>query len=138
MTTDDTPMTPLERAVAGLAIAVGAAVIWCCCVMCAGCANPNTGVSAAAGDITTLPEISDASDNISIKVLYMMTGARVWTAKNAIVKMEYENAYTNRYFGVIETHDRQRMKVVVEPCETQPPTETGGQGEGPSAKGEEP
>lgn len=127
-TDNQPPLTPWER------VAAFAAILWPFLALFAviaasslfgGCVNPNTGVSAAAGDITTLPEISDASDNINIKVLYMMTGARVWTAKNAIVKMEYENAYTNRYFGIIETQDRQKMKVVVEPCEAQQPSDGG-------------
>ena len=80
-----------------------------------GCRSENTGVSAAVGDITTLPEISDASDNVSVKVLYMMTGARVWTAKDSNVKDEYRNVYTNDYIGVFHTRGQQDLAVTVEP-----------------------
>lgn len=84
-----------------------------------GCRSESTGVSAAVGDITTLPEISDASDNVSVKILYKMTGARLWSAKDANVRLEYRNCYTNDYMGVFHTRGLQDFAVVVEPVESQ-------------------
>lgn len=83
-----------------------------------GCKNQNTGSAIKVGDITSLPEISDASDNITIKVLLMMTGASIWTAKDSLVKVVYENSYTNNYCGIIERVGRQNLTVRVEPLDT--------------------
>ena len=83
----------------------------------AGCANPNTGTSTIIGEQLALPEISDATDNISVRVYESIKGARVWTAKDSVVSVEYANAYTNCYFGIVETRDTMKLKVKVEPCE---------------------
>lgn len=97
------------------------AILICAAVLClAGCMNENTGVSAAVGDITTLPEISDSADNISVKVLYMMTGARVWTAKDSNVMVNYKNCYTNDYMGIFHTRGVQDLNVTVEPVAYDP------------------
>lgn len=84
----------------------------------AGCVSQNTGSSIAVGDITSLPEIQDAADSISVKVLLMMTGAKVWTAKDSLVTVEYANTYTNNYLGIIERKGRQDLSVRVEPLAT--------------------
>ena len=83
----------------------------------AGCVNPNTGTSTIIGEQLALPEISDATDNISVRVYESIKGARVWTAKDSVVSVEYANAYTNCYFGIVETRDTMKLKVKVEPCE---------------------
>ena len=83
----------------------------------AGCVNPNTGTSTIIGEQLALPEVSDATDNISVRVYESIKGARVWTAKDSVVSVVYENAYTNCYFGIVETRDTMKLKVKVEPCE---------------------
>lgn len=90
----------------------------------AGCVSQNTGSSIAVGDITSLPEIQDAADSISVKILLMMTGAKVWTAKDSLVTVSYANAYTNTYCGIIERKGKQDLTVRVEPLETAPTAET--------------
>lgn len=80
-----------------------------------GCKNTNTGSRIIVGDVTSLPKIADAADNISIEVLLMMTGASVWTAKDSLVKVIYSNTYTNEYCGIIERKGNQTLKVEVEP-----------------------
>lgn len=83
-----------------------------------GCVSQNTGSSIAVGDITSLPEVQDAADSISIKVLLMMTGARIWTAKDSLVTVSYANSYTNSYCGIIERQGKQDLTVRVEPLES--------------------
>lgn len=83
-----------------------------------GCKNTNTGSRIIVGDVTSLPKIADAADNISIEVLLMMTGASVWTAKDSLVKVTYSNTYTNEYCGIIERKGNQTLKVEVEPLAT--------------------
>ena len=90
-----------------------------------GCVSQNTGSSIAVGDITSLPEIQDAADSISIKVLLMMTGAKVWTAKDSLVTVNYTNTYTNNYCGIIERKGKQDLIVRVEPLETANTSEDG-------------
>ncbi len=115
-----TPLTPFERVCAGLsALFLGAAVI--ALVSCAaGCVNPNTGTSTIVGEQIALPQITDSGDNISVRVYESIKGARVWTAKNSEVTVEYANSYTNTYFGIVETADSMRLKVKVAPCEDSP------------------
>ncbi len=106
-----------DRASLGCALLLALAAALALALICAGCKNPNTGSSIVVGDVTSLPEISDASDNISIKVLLMMTGAKVWTAKDSLVKVGYSNCYTNWYCGIIERRGAQNLTVEVEPLE---------------------
>ena len=111
------PLDPYERVCVGAtllsALLTGLGVVALAASVC-GCYS-NTGSSTAVGDITALPEISDSADNINVKVYYSMTGARVWTAKDSLVKITYENDYTNTYCGVIETRGNQRLGVEIEP-----------------------
>lgn len=83
-----------------------------------GCVNENTGTSTVVGEQMALPEITDSADSIAVRVYETIKGARVWTAKDSRVTVEYENSYTNAYFGIVETQDSMRLKVKVEPCET--------------------
>lgn len=88
------------------------------CSALAGCVNPNTGTCTIIGEQMALPEITDSGDNVSIRVYESIKGARVWTARNSIVSVEYANSYTNSYFGIVQTRDAMRLQVKVEPCET--------------------
>ena len=111
------PLDPYERVCVGAtllsALLTALGVVALAASVC-GCYS-NTGSSTAVGDITALPEISDSADNINVKVYYSMTGARVWTAKDSLVKITYQNDYTNTYCGVIETRGNQRLGVEIEP-----------------------
>ena len=103
-----------ERVCAGVTSLFFLAAAFSLASLVSGCYS-NTGSSTAVGDITALPEISDSADNINVKVYYSMTGARVWTAKDSLVKITYQNDYTNSYCGVIETRGNQRLGVEIEP-----------------------
>jgi len=81
------------------------------------CGCKNTGVSLVVGEQMLLPEISDAGDNLSVRLYEDVKGARVWSAKNSIVRAEYICATTNSYFGVVDTTGEMTLKVEVEPCE---------------------
>lgn len=98
-----------EHVLAGLLAFLGLAVC--------GCVNPNTGTSTIIGEQVALPEITDSADSVAVRVYESIKGARVWTAKDSVVAVEYANAYTNSYFGIVETRDAMRLKVKVEPCE---------------------
>ena len=120
MTCDDTPMTPAERAITGITCLIGAAVIWCCCVMCAGCHAfyENAGAHVRTGSITAPIEVSEPTSSINVRALYAMDGIDFYAAKNCNVKMWYTNDYTNTYFGIVETRGRQSSRVEIEPTET--------------------
>ena len=104
-----------ERLIQGLALFAALGAFAAVVALTSGCKNMNTGSSIKVGDITSLPEISDASDNITMKVLLMMTGASIWTAKDSLVKVGYSNCYTNWYCGLIERRGAQSLTVEVEP-----------------------
>ena len=86
-------------------------------LLAAGCRSPNTGSHTVVGEQTILPELTTPGDEASIRVYESIKGADVWTAKNAIVKIEYSNTYTNSYFGVVSTQDSMTLAVTIEPCE---------------------
>ncbi len=116
--------TRFTRAAFGLFTLVAMAGLIALASLLSGCVNPNTGTSTIIGEQLALPEISDATDNISVRVYESIKGARVWTAKDSVVSVEYANTYTNTYFGIVETRDSMRLKVKVEPCETSSPNVT--------------
>ena len=128
------PLDPIERVCVGAtllsALLTFLGVVALAASVC-GCYS-NTGSSTAVGDITALPEISDSADNINVKVYYSMTGARVWTAKDSLVKITYQNDYTNTYCGVIETRGNQRLGVEIEPLAEAAP-EAAADAQGPAA-----
>ncbi len=111
------PLSPFERFCAGVSLFFVLGVLLAFVACLSGCVNPNTGTSTIIGEQLALPEISDATDNISVRVYESIKGARVWTAKDSVVSVEYANTYTNTYFGIVETRDSMRLKVKVEPCE---------------------
>lgn len=89
-------------------------------VLLAGCTSEYTGSRTVVGEQTALPELSDSSDSVSVRVYESVKGAKVWTAKDCNVTIVYTNAYTNSYFGVIESRDYMTLNVKIEPCEVAP------------------
>ena len=92
----------------------------------AGCASGYTGSRTVVGEQTALPELSDSSDSVSVRVYESVKGAKVWTAKDCNVNIVYTNAYTNTYSGIIESRDYMTLSVKIEPCEVSPPECQGG------------
>ena len=86
----------------------------------AGCASEYTGSRTVVGEQTALPELSDSSDSVSLRVYESVKGAKVWTAKDCNVHIAYTNAYTNTYFGILESRDYMTLSVKIEPCDMTP------------------
>lgn len=104
------------RNACGVLCAILAAVVF------AGCVSEYTGSRTIVGEQMALPELSDSSDSVSLRVYESVKGAKVWTAKDCNVKIAYTNAYTNTYFGIIESRDFMTLSVKIEPCEVAPTT----------------
>lgn len=103
------------RNACGMLVAALAAVVL------AGCASTKyTGSRTIVGEQTALPELSDSSDNISLRVYESVRGAKVWTAKDCNVHIAYTNAYTNTYFGILGIRNYMTLNVKIEPCEVSP------------------
>lgn len=101
-----------------LAVAMLAALL-------AGCTHPEyTGSRTVVGEQTALPELSDSSDSVSLRVYESVKGAKVWTAKDCNVTIAYTNACTNTYFGILESRDFMTLSVEIEPCEVTPRQES--------------
>ena len=81
------------------------------------CGCTNTGSSTVVGEHFALPELSDAGDNVSVKVYESVKGARVWTAKDCNVTINYNCTTTNSYCGVIETKSNMSLDVIIEPLD---------------------
>jgi len=86
--------------------------------MCGGCASENTGSSTVVGEQTILPEITDSSDNVAVRVFEDIKGARVWTAKDSKVTIKYTNAWTNNVFSIYESRGSMGLDVEIEPLAT--------------------
>lgn len=82
----------------------------------AGCMSEYTGSRTIVGEHMSLPELSDGSDSVSLRIYESVNGAKVWTAKDCNVKIAYTNAYTNTYFGIIQRQDSMMLSVRIEPC----------------------
>jgi hypothetical protein len=80
-----------------------------------GCISEHSGSTTTVGEETALPEISNASDTIKVRVFQSIKGARVWTAKDSKVRIKYFNSYTNTYFGIATTSDSMNLEVEIEP-----------------------
>jgi len=116
-----TPITPTEKVALcallfwplALALAVG--------TLCGGCKAfyENAGSHTKVGSLTAPVEVSDGSDSITVKALYLMDGADVYTAKDSLVKITYRNAYTNDYFAIVKTAGKQELEVEIEPLATE-------------------
>lgn len=89
-----------------------------------GCRSPNTGSHTVVGEQTILPEVTSPGQEAALRIYESIKGADVWTAKNAIVKIEYSNTYTNSYFGIVSTQDTMKLKVSINPCGESPDAET--------------
>lgn len=89
-------------------------------VLLAGCTSEYTGSRTVVGEQMALPELSDSSDSVSVRVYESVKGAKVWTAKDCNVRIAYTNAYTNTYFGILESRDYMTLTVEIEPCEVAP------------------
>lgn len=87
-------------------------------LLAAGCVSEYTGSSTIVGEQLVLPEVSDSSDNVSLRVYENIKGARVWTAKDSSVSIAYTNSYTNTYFGIVDTKDTMILNVTITPCES--------------------
>lgn len=84
-----------------------------------GCVSEYTGSRTIVGEEIAWPEISDASDTISVRVFQSIKGAKVWTAKDSRVTAKYRNSYTNSYFfGTIVLRDSMHLDLVIEPLDT--------------------
>ena len=77
----------------------------------------NSGSRTVVGDVSAPVELSDSSDAVTCKLLYSLTGASVWTAKDSNVTIGYANAYTNTYFGCVDKTGVQKLEVKIEPVE---------------------
>lgn len=80
-----------------------------------GCISANSGSRTVVGEQMALPEISDSSDSVSVRVYESVKGAKVWTAKNCKVTINYKNDYHNVYFGAFDFTDTMNLSVCVEP-----------------------
>lgn len=89
----------------------------------AGCASKNTGSRTIVGSHISLPELSDSSDSVSLRIYDAVEGAKVWTAKDCNVQIAYTNDYTKTYFGVLESRGHMTLGVKIEPCDMTPQTE---------------
>lgn len=85
----------------------------------AGCKSfyQNAGSRTRVGNLSTPIEFSAPSDSFTIKAMFDMNGADVYTAKDMSVKVSYENSYTNSYFGIIERTGVQALEVELTPSE---------------------
>lgn len=105
-----------------------------------GCTSESTGSRTIVGEQDALPELSDSSDSVSLRVYESVKGAKVWTAKDCNVTIDYTNAYTNIYFSVLDFRNYMTLHVKIEPCEVTPNADKDGK---PTAResetsGEEP
>lgn len=82
-----------------------------------GCVTEYTGSRTVVGEQIALPEISDASDSLAVRVYESVKGAKVWTAKDCRVTINYSNSYTNTYFGIVKTQDAMQLDVTIEPLD---------------------
>lgn len=87
------------------------------CATFAGCKAfyENAGSRTRVGSITAPIEVSEPSDSITVRALYSMDGADVYTAKDSRVKISYSNTYTNNYFAIVKTQGTQYLEVDIEP-----------------------
>jgi len=113
-------------ALLGLAAFVGLMLV------CNGCKAfyENAGSHTKVGSLTAPVEVSDGSDSITVKALYSMDGADVYTAKDSLVKIRYSNAYTNDYFAIVKTTGKQDLEVEIEPLASDTSSEANAPTEG--------
>lgn len=81
----------------------------------AGCRSGDTGSSTVVGERFAFPEFSNADGSVKVRVFENIKGASIWTAKDSLVRVRYENAYTNTYFGIATMRDGMKLDVTIEP-----------------------
>lgn len=81
----------------------------------AGCVNSNTGSRTVVGEQMSLPEVTDSTDSLAVRIYESVKGAKVWTAKDSEVTVTYACASTNSYFGIVRTESAMNLEVTVEP-----------------------
>ena len=114
-------------------IVLGAAFAAVLCLL-GGCMSENTGSSTIVGEQIALPEITDSSDSIAVRVYESIEGARVWTARDSKVSIYYENVYTNDYMGMFTTRKSMQLYAEIEPLEVGGGEDGGGEPDGGPAK----
>ena len=88
---------------------------FCICAVLVGCTTKYTGSRTLVGEQLAMPELSDSADTVSLRVYESVKGAKVWTAKDSRVSIKYANAYTNNYFGLVESQNNMKLDVLIEP-----------------------
>ena len=85
----------------------------------AGCASfyENAGAQVRMGSVLAPIEISEPTSSVKARALYSLDGIDFYAAKNCVASMSYTNAYTNSYFGVIETTGVQSGEISIQPTE---------------------
>lgn len=90
-------------------------------VLLSGCKSfyENTGSNTEVGEVFAPVKITEPTSSWNVELLFNLTGARVWTAKDSRVTTHYRNSYTNNYlFGMVERKGVQDFDVEVEPLAT--------------------
>lgn len=120
------PLTAWERAALGILAFWPLLAILAIGAVCGGCKAfyENAGSHTRVGSLTAPVEVSEPSDSITVRALYSMDGADVYTAKDSLVKIRYRNAYTNDYFAIVKTRGVQDLEVEIEPLATDAASET--------------
>lgn len=88
-----------------------------------GCFSENMGSHTIVGEEFVFPEFTSNDGSFTIKLFHNLKGARVVTSKDSLVKIKYQNAYSNEYFGVMAFNDYMKLDVEVEPLSTTSPAE---------------
>lgn len=86
--------------------------------LCSGCKAfyENSGADIDVGDTTVPLKLKEPTSSFDLEFLFTLTGAKVWTAKDSNVKVNYRNTYTNNYlFGLVDKKGVQDFEVEVEP-----------------------
>lgn len=89
--------------------------------LCCGCITEYTGSRTVVGEQMAFPEVSNLSDSITLRIYESVKGAKVWTAKDSKVTINYSNSYTNSYFGICETRDSMKLDVIIKPLAVERP-----------------
>lgn len=89
-------------------------------LVCGGCKAfyENAGSHTVVGSLTAPVEVTEPTSSCTVRALYSMDGADVYTAKDSLVKIRYANEYTNNYFYIVKTQGKQDLEVEIEPLDT--------------------
>lgn len=124
----DAPLTPLEKAIGGLALLSFLVSLLAISLLLGGCTSPDCGSKTIVGNHYALPKVSNDTSDTDIEVYESTEGAVVYTRKDSRVEIEYSNAYTNSVaYGLWGKVGNMALKVAIEPLDC-------GGGEGESEK----